>query len=74
MGDNWSRNWSESIGRGGERRGWDFTRRQTGGAVRFFHSFEISFRRNEHAQDAEGWEHWGMGLTLQATGPGAEGA
>ena len=54
MGESWSRNWSESIGRGGERRGWEFTHRQTGGAVRFFHSFGISFRRNEHVKAAEG--------------------
>ena len=54
MGESWSRNWNESIGGGGERRGWDFTRRQTGGAVRFFHSFGIFIRRDEHAEAAEG--------------------
>ena len=60
MGDPGSRNWTESIGFGGERRGWDFTRRQTGGAVRFFHSFGIFIRRNEHAKAAEGNDEGGI--------------
>ena len=64
MGDSWSRNWSDSKGRGGERRGWDFTHRQTGGAVRFFHSFGIFIRRNEHAKGAEGVGALGNGASI----------